>query len=356
MYQYTVPERWDEYASLGEVINGTKFVAFKVPLKKEILSAVHKNERFGPEDAIEKIKEKGHVLGLVIDITYTDRYYHQTEFTEKKVEHEHIYCGGHDVPSNAVVYRFFDVVEKFLIKNKNEEMVVGVHCTHGVNRTGYIVCRYMIERLGIDPSKAMEDFNTARGHSIEKKPYIDDLLARKYNPDYVMGIHPPVLKEVKNYNKGNNYSNKQWSGNKTHGRTPNVTAVTEDRQVIKGFQSMTLNNSSHAVGEQEKRKLNEREEKEKVEKKSLRDRGELQRNDDIVSCQGRGSSFTDHRSQAVKQDETGDLEERQDDCGTAGASFCRKEKGPKNRGSPVATRGRDMMRNDRDPPENQTQK
>lgn len=333
MYQYSVPERWDEYTSLGEVINGTKFVAFKVPLKKEILSAVHKNDRFGPEDVIEKIKEKGHVLGLVIDITYTDRYYYQTEFTEKKVEHEKIYCGGHDVPSDAVVYRFFDVVEKFLIKNKNEEMVVGVHCTHGVNRTGYIVCRYMIERLGIDPSKAMEDFNKARGHSIERKPYIDDLLERKYNPDYVMGIHPPVLKEVKNYNKRNNYSNTQWPGNKTHGRTPNVMEVKQDRKFQRVFQSLTLNNSSHAFGEQDKRKLYERGEKEQVEKESLR-----------------------NRPQSAREDKTGALKERQDYCGCAGDSVCSKEKGTANRGPPVDARGRDMMRDGRGPSEDQKQK
>lgn len=33
--------------------------------------------RFGPEDVIEKLKDKGKELGLVIDITYTDKYYHK---------------------------------------------------------------------------------------------------------------------------------------------------------------------------------------------------------------------------------------------------------------------------------------
>ncbi|CAC5362032.1 unnamed protein product [Mytilus coruscus] len=328
MYQYSVPERWNEYKSIGEVISGTKFVAFKVPLKKEILSAVHENDRFGPEDVIEKIKEKGHVLGLVIDITYTDRYYHQTEFIEKKIEHEKIYTGGHDVPSDAVVYRFFDVVEKFIMKNKNEKMVIGVHCTHGVNRTGYIVCRYMVERLGIDPTKAMEDFNKARGHPIERKPYIDDLLSRKYNPDYVIGDHPPVLKKVKNYNKRNNYSNKPWPRNKTHDMTPSAMEVKKDRQFQRDFQSLTLNNSSHAFDDQDRSKQYERGEKEQVERENFSDReekeykdklrkleeqtvkqkagelcssrGELQKDDDRDGWQGRESPFTDHRPQPAR--------------------------------------------------------
>jgi atypical dual specificity phosphatase len=28
------------------------------------------------------------------------------------------------------------------------EYFLGVHCTHGLNRTGYLICRYMVEKLG----------------------------------------------------------------------------------------------------------------------------------------------------------------------------------------------------------------
>jgi hypothetical protein len=33
--------------------------------------------RFGPHDVIHKLKDKGKVLGLVIDVNYSDRYYHK---------------------------------------------------------------------------------------------------------------------------------------------------------------------------------------------------------------------------------------------------------------------------------------
>ena len=33
--------------------------------------------------------------------------------------------------------------------------LIGVHCTHGVNRTGYLICRYLIERLQWNPDKAI---------------------------------------------------------------------------------------------------------------------------------------------------------------------------------------------------------
>ena len=36
------------------------------------------------------------------------------------------------------------------------DLLIGVHCTHGVNRTGYLVCRYMIDKLDFQPKNAIE--------------------------------------------------------------------------------------------------------------------------------------------------------------------------------------------------------
>lgn len=34
--------------------------------------------------------------------------------------------------------------------------LVGLHCTHGVNRSGYVLARYLIEWLNFEPEKAIE--------------------------------------------------------------------------------------------------------------------------------------------------------------------------------------------------------
>ena len=36
------------------------------------------------------------------------------------------------------------------------DALIGVHCTHGVNRTGYLICRYLIEKMDWDPQKAID--------------------------------------------------------------------------------------------------------------------------------------------------------------------------------------------------------
>ena len=33
--------------------------------------------------------------------------------------------------------------------------LIGVHCTHGVNRTGYLICRYLIDKLHWEPENAI---------------------------------------------------------------------------------------------------------------------------------------------------------------------------------------------------------
>lgn len=46
-------------------------------------------------------------------------------------------------------------------------MLVGVHCLHGVNRTGYMIVSFMCSELGIPLDDAVERFEAARGHSID---------------------------------------------------------------------------------------------------------------------------------------------------------------------------------------------
>uniref|UniRef100_A0A8B9QCA0 RNA/RNP complex-1-interacting phosphatase n=1 Tax=Apteryx owenii TaxID=8824 RepID=A0A8B9QCA0_APTOW len=85
---------------------------------------------------------------------------------------------GHEIPNNQTIYQFKCVVKNFLRDNKDNDKLIGVHCTHGLNRTGYLVCRYLIDVDGMEPNAAIELFNRARGHPIERMNYIEDLRKR----------------------------------------------------------------------------------------------------------------------------------------------------------------------------------
>ncbi|GAB6023320.1 hypothetical protein CHUAL_008123 [Chamberlinius hualienensis] len=102
------------------------------------------------------------------------------EFISRGVNYRKIYCEGRVVPSQQVLESFYEAVDDFIRQNENN-LLIGVHCTHGINRTGYLVCSYMIHRLGFDPKQAIEEFNSARGCSIERPNYISALHQRGQN-------------------------------------------------------------------------------------------------------------------------------------------------------------------------------
>nr|XP_026498669.1 RNA/RNP complex-1-interacting phosphatase [Vanessa tameamea] len=69
-----------------------------------------------------------------------------------------------------------DTVDEFL--KINGDWLIGVHCTHGLNRTGYMVCRYLRDRVGIPAKDAIKSFEIARGYQIERANFIADLLGK----------------------------------------------------------------------------------------------------------------------------------------------------------------------------------
>merc|ERR1712071_323371 len=74
--------------------------------------------------------------------------------------------------------------DKYLASARASSDLLMVHCTHGLNRTGYLICRYMIEKKGINPLVAITAFNTSRGHVIERENYLQDLKRRmKIDPN-----------------------------------------------------------------------------------------------------------------------------------------------------------------------------
>ncbi|XP_047911011.1 RNA/RNP complex-1-interacting phosphatase isoform X2 [Anser cygnoides] len=150
-----VPERWTDYVPLGRRLPGTRFIAFKVPLRQNFDHNLHPEERFSPRDLIKKIKEQGEELGLIIDLTYTTRYYRPEELPATLC-YSKISTMGHEIPNNQTIFEFKSVVKNFLRDNKDNDKLIGVHCTHGLNRTGYLVCRYLIDVEGMEPNAAID--------------------------------------------------------------------------------------------------------------------------------------------------------------------------------------------------------
>ncbi|KDR23270.1 RNA/RNP complex-1-interacting phosphatase isoform X2 [Zootermopsis nevadensis] len=116
-------------------------------------------------------------LGLVVDLTNTNRYYNGQIFRSRGIQYKKIYCPGQRVPSTRILKEFFSAVDAFLDESRDSDSLMGVHCTHGLNRTGYFICRYLNLRMGFRPQDAISAFEKARGHKIERQNYVQDILS-----------------------------------------------------------------------------------------------------------------------------------------------------------------------------------
>ena len=55
---------------------------------------------------------------------------------------------------------------------------MGVHCTHGFNRTGFLISAFMIEEFDWSVDAAVQEFRSARAPGIYKGDYLKDIYVR----------------------------------------------------------------------------------------------------------------------------------------------------------------------------------
>ncbi|XP_069095895.1 uncharacterized protein [Pleurodeles waltl] len=175
----SVPYGWRSLQAVGARVEGTRFIAFKVPLKGVINQRLTPNQKFTPKDLIAEIRAQGEELGIVIDLTNTNRYY-EVKDLPKNVSYQKLPTAGLEVPDDDAILQFKKIVRKFLRQNQHNDKLIGVHCTTGLSRTGYLICRYLVDVDGWNPDVAMKAFQDSRGLPLDGKVYVADLKVGKH--------------------------------------------------------------------------------------------------------------------------------------------------------------------------------
>lgn len=92
----------------------------------------------------------------MVNATNTERYYDSREIKNLDIEYKKLPASGRSfVGCEGIVKAFIKIVDDFLERNRDNDLLIGVHCTDGVNRAGYLICRYMVDRMGIDINSAL---------------------------------------------------------------------------------------------------------------------------------------------------------------------------------------------------------
>ncbi|KAL2554749.1 mRNA capping enzyme family protein [Forsythia ovata] len=186
-----LPPGWLDCPAFGQEIGG--LIPSKVPLGESFNDCVLPGRRYSFRQVIHQQRVLGRKLGLVIDLTNSSRYYLINDCKKEGIKHVKIPCKGRDsVPDNEAVNRFVYEVAQFLTRQKQSEKYIFVHCTHGHNRTGYMIIHYLMRTRPISVTQAIKLFADARPPGIYKPDYIDALYNFYHENKPEMVVCPPT--------------------------------------------------------------------------------------------------------------------------------------------------------------------
>lgn len=175
-----VPDRWLHCPRKADELIVQKIMAFKTPLSSKYDDDVPPQFRFPPSMIFDICRRKKVSncnltncifqlfffnlqlkLGLWIDLTNTSRFYDKKDIESQGCKYLKLQCRGHgECPSVEHTKLFINCVHEFISKHPLE--IIGVHCTHGFNRTGFLIVSYLVEKCDCGLEVALDMFARAR--------------------------------------------------------------------------------------------------------------------------------------------------------------------------------------------------
>ena len=118
---------------------------------------------------------KGNLIAI-IDISADIPPYSPKSF--EKIKYYKCATVSKVVPDQSAIRRFIQLVNDILHENTVANPLIAVHCHYGFNRTGFLICCYLIEVLGWSVEEAVEGFKIAKQPGIKHPHFIDALYVR----------------------------------------------------------------------------------------------------------------------------------------------------------------------------------
>lgn len=152
------PKGWLDVPKAGSPVDGL-FLPIRALLDDKF--DVEPEERWTPEIFVDYIERKGINVGLIINLCGHEKYYKWRDgISRDKIYYEHIPLPGRITPHGGQRQHFIETCNEFLHYNPGK--VIAVHCTHGANRTGFMICNYLCDQRGWGVEDAISYFSVKR--------------------------------------------------------------------------------------------------------------------------------------------------------------------------------------------------
>jgi protein-tyrosine phosphatase len=132
------------------------------------------------------VRNWGSQVKDIVDISHESPVYDPRALEKGGVHYHKFPTASKIPPTGDEVTAFIALVDRLIEGQKvraekegwGDEWYVGVHCHYGFNRTGYFVVCYLVERLGYNVQKAIDEFAERRPRGIKHAHFLDQLFVR----------------------------------------------------------------------------------------------------------------------------------------------------------------------------------
>ena len=120
--------------------------------------------------------EKAHrEIFAIVDIGSDTPSYDPKDF--KRIKYIKFKTESKVTPDDITIAKFLDIVDK-LVSAKQSDQYIVVHCHYGQNRTGFLICCYLVERLGWTVKEALDAFENSKEPGIKHQHFKNALYLR----------------------------------------------------------------------------------------------------------------------------------------------------------------------------------
>eukprot|EP00916_Digyalum_oweni_P018612 GHVL01031152.1.p1 GENE.GHVL01031152.1~~GHVL01031152.1.p1 ORF type:complete len:247 (+),score=49.42 GHVL01031152.1:94-834(+) len=174
--------KWIETSKCGELIDVNVscnkklagFVCFKTPVGSNWDQVIKGKDKWSPRCLVGHMKEKKISLAGIIDMCNTKKYYSPRDLP-KQIQHVKFEIPGKVTPGQEEIDSFAKIVLDLTNNCQNDRCWIGVHCTHGRNRTGFFVIAFLVTQCGMTLNEAIELFETKRKSKMERGYLVEGL-------------------------------------------------------------------------------------------------------------------------------------------------------------------------------------
>ncbi|KAG0327258.1 hypothetical protein BGZ99_008019, partial [Dissophora globulifera] len=113
-----------------------------------------------PDHSPSAFLARHHEVGFIVDISNDEPPYRTTDFEATSITYTKLPTVSKIPPSKEDVGRFIAHCKKCWAENLSVD--IAVHCHYGFNRTGFMICSYLIEEQHYTVAEALHHFEIAR--------------------------------------------------------------------------------------------------------------------------------------------------------------------------------------------------